>query len=111
MMFLMRSTFWFGLVVSNMPLHHVETPPLGDPLQSTAIVSISRAVGAACAQEGASCRAVLGAVASGLAASEEARRQAARAEPSARARRPSVNTLTAQDMAPPWRGPQPRAGG
>ena len=101
MMFLVRSTFWLGIVVSNMPLDHA------------GLASAAAAAREACAQEGASCRAILAAAEAGLAArpdrSLEAR-GAALAAAAGKARRPSATSLSAADLTTPWRGRPARSG-
>lgn len=105
MMFLVRSTFWFGLVVTSMPLERPAAPVASESAGPITVADVAHAVTAACGQEGASCRAILGAVAAGLAASRNPRSAADES------RRPSVNTLTAEDMEPPWRGAPRRPDG
>jgi hypothetical protein len=98
MMFLVRSTFWLGIVVSNMPLDHAD---------------LASAAKAACAQEGASCRAILAAAEAGLAARPDRspeERGATPAGASGKVRRPSANSLNAADLAIPWRGRAAKSG-
>ena len=92
MMFLVRSTFWLGIVVSNMPLDHAD---------------LAGAARAACARQTASCRAILAAAEAGLAARpgrSPDQRGATPAMAATKDGRPSANSLNAADMAPPWRG-------
>ncbi len=98
MMFLVRSTFWLGIVVSNMPLDHAD---------------LASAARAACAQQNASCRAILAAAEAGLAARPDRsleERGARLATATDKARRPSANSLNAADLATPWRGRPAKSG-
>jgi hypothetical protein len=98
MMFLVRSTFWLGVVVSNMPLDHAD---------------LAGAARAACAQEAASCRAILAAATAALAARSDRsleERGATLAVAGGKVRRPSANSLKAADLATPWRGRPARSG-
>lgn len=108
MMFLVRSAFWLGIVVWNMPLDRGEAPRGVDHTQGVVLASAVDAVKAKCAQEGASCRAILAAAAgAGLAPRVERSRNAPgapRASGMGKARRPSANSLDAADLATPWRG-------
>ncbi|MGA2794360.1 MAG: hypothetical protein ABSE69_12665 [Roseiarcus sp.] len=107
MMFLVRSTFWLGIVVSNMPLD------VADRAQGAVAASAAGAVKAACAQESASCRAILAAAGAGLASSPERSpdgRGAPRAGVMGKARRPSANSLGAADLETPWRGRPAKSG-
>lgn len=107
MMFLVRSTFWLGIVVWNMPLDRGEAPRVVDQTQGMVLASAVDAVKAKCAQEGASCRAILAAAGAGLAPNVERSRNAPgapRAGGMGKARRPSANSLEAADLATPWRG-------
>ncbi len=112
MMFLVRSTFWFGIVVSNMPLDRPETPVVADQTQAAAIVSAARAVTAACALEGASCRAALAAMAGAVSSLDRPgdRRSAPHFAAAGAVQRPSANSLEAADLTPPWRGPPAKSG-
>jgi hypothetical protein len=98
MMFLVRSTFWLGIVVSNMPLDHAD---------------LAGAARAACAQQAASCRVILAAAEAGLAARPDRsleERGATLAVATGKARRPSANSLNAADLATPWRGRPAKSG-
>ncbi len=99
-MFFVRSTFWLGVVVSNMPLDHAD--PGG-------AVSAAKA---ACAQESGACRAILAAAEAGLATRPDRSLEERGATPGAagKARRPSVNSLNGADMAIPWRGRPAKSG-
>ncbi|MGO8801305.1 MAG: hypothetical protein ACLQE9_15985 [Roseiarcus sp.] len=125
MMFLVRSTFWFGIVVSNMPLDRPETPVVADQTQAAAIVSAARAVTAACALEGASCRAALAAMAGAVSSLDRPgdrrgavssldrpgdRRSAPHLAATGGVQRPSADSLEAADLTPPWRGPPAKSG-
>ena len=99
MMFLVRSTFWLGIVVSNMPL--------------TDHAVLASAARAACAPQNASCRAILAAAEAGLAARPDRsleERGARLATATDKARRPSANSLNAADLATPWRGRPAKSG-
>lgn len=113
MMFLVRSTFWLGVVVSNMPLDRAEAPRVADRTQGVVAASAVGAVEAACAQEPASCRAILAAAGAGLASSPARppdERGAPRAGVTGKSRRPSANSLDAADLATPWRGRPAKSG-
>lgn len=94
MMFLVRSTFWLGIVVSHMPLDHAD---------------LAGAAKAACAREAASCRAILAAAETGL-ATRPGQALEERGLAAGKARRPSANSLNAADMATPWRGRLAKSG-
>jgi hypothetical protein len=104
MMFLVRSTFWLGIVVSNMPLDRAEAPRVADWTQGAVAAGAASAVKEACARESASCRAILAAAGAGVALNPEGARGAPRAGAIGKARRPSANSLDAADLAAPWRG-------
>jgi hypothetical protein len=113
MMFLVRSTFWLGIVVSNMPLDSAEAPRRAELLQGAAAASVVGAVKAACLQDSASCRAILAAAGAGPAASSRRAddgRGGPRAGAMGKARRPSANSLDAADLATPWRGRPAKSG-
>lgn len=98
MMFLVRSTFWLGIVVSNMPLGHAD---------------LAGAARAACAQQAASCRAILAAAEAGLGVRPDRWLEERGATPvvgSGKTQRPSANSLNDSDLATPWRGRPARSG-
>jgi hypothetical protein len=98
MMFLLRSAFCLALVVSWMPDPDGEVARTWRSARSVATAGV--AAGAACAEAGAACRAALSAVSD------------AKTPVAASPRRPgknaglpvSADTLSAADLAPPWRG-------
>ena len=113
MMFLVRSTFWLGIVVSNMPLDSAEAPRPVDLTQGAVAASAAGAIKAACVQDSVSCRAILAAAGARLASNPRRAddgRGGPRAGATGKARRPSANSLDAGDLATPWRGRPAKSG-
>jgi hypothetical protein len=109
MMFLVRSTFWLSIVVAHMPLDQGEALRVVDQAQGTVIAGAVNLAKAKCAQESASCQALLTAAAGAVLAPNVehapiAHSAAARTDGKARSLRPSANSLSAADLAAPWRG-------
>ncbi|MGA2041776.1 MAG: hypothetical protein ABSG83_00235 [Roseiarcus sp.] len=112
MMFLLRSAFWLSLVYAHMPLDQGEALRALDETRGVALTGAANAVAAGCMADHAACRAVLGA-AVGVAAAPGAPRPAGpepHAGRDAKGGRSSVNSLSATDLATPWRGPAARSG-
>jgi hypothetical protein len=113
MMFLVRSTFWLSIVVSNMPLDHGQAVRAVDQTQGAVVASAANVVKAKCAQESASCRTILTAAGVALAPNVERSRNVRggpRAGGMGKARQPSANSLDAADLATPWRGRPSKSG-
>lgn len=113
MMFLVRSAFWLSIVYAHMPFDGAQVARAVGATQSNVTAGAAKAVGSACAQNSASCRAILS-VATHAALSPTAERPSqtdvrARGRASARSARPSANSLGAADQTPPWRGRQTKA--
>lgn len=114
MMFLVRSAFWLSIVYAHMPLDSGQVIRVADDAQGALIASAATAATTKCAQDAASCRAILSAAAGGFLSSggehpanAQPRTRAAMAAKSAR---PSANSLSAADLATPWRGRQAKSG-
>jgi hypothetical protein len=113
MMFLVRSAFWLSIVYAHMPFDGAQVARAVGATQSNVAAGAATAVGSACAQNSASCGAILS-VAARAALSPTTERPSqttvpARGRASARSARPSANSLGAADQAPPWRGRQAKA--
>ncbi len=99
--FLLRSAFWLGVVFNAMPWGETRL---------TDVVPAARQRAAGVAIEGRdseAASAIAGAVLRTALSSRTATAGAAatRAKPAVAAKRASVDTLTAEDRLPPWRGP------
>jgi hypothetical protein len=110
MMFLVRSAFWLSIVYAHMPFDGAQVARAVGAPQSNVASDAATALGSACAQNSASCRAILS-VAARAALSPAAERPSeagvrARGRATARSARPSANSLGAADQTPPWRGRQ-----
>jgi hypothetical protein len=127
-MFLLRSAFWLSLVFAGMPGERGEILRAFSEAKTSLAAHAQAAAKAACAGSAAACGAILlaadravatpnlesfaprsaAAIGSGVkrAASIEAKSPAMI---SAKAR-PSANSLTASDLAPPWRGRRVKSG-
>jgi hypothetical protein len=107
MMFLLRSAFWLSIVFAHMPLDQGEALRA---IEATRGVALTGA--ASCMADIAACRAVLSAAA-GVAPAPAALRLAGpapHAGSNTKGGRSSINSLSASDLAPPWRGPGARSG-
>ena len=113
MMFLARSAFWLSLVYAHMPLDGGEVVRAVDETRSAVVASAATAVKAKCADDPASCRAIVDAAAGAvLAPAVEHPAPPVRARGvAAKSAKPSANSLNAADLAAPWRGrpAKPRA--
>jgi hypothetical protein len=102
--FLLRTAFWLGLAFNAMPW--------GEARLTDAVPNARDALGAAVAtqsrDEGGTA-AIARAVLSAALESRPASPAAARPGPSPETRRASVDTLSAADRLPPWRGPGARS--
>ena len=99
--FLLRSAFWLGLVFHAMPW--------GDARWTDVVPSARDALAASAATQGRDGETASTIVRAVLSAALEPRpgsadKAAMRAEPSANARRVSVDTLSSADRLAPWRG-------
>jgi hypothetical protein len=104
MSFLLRTAFWLGLTFNAMPW--------GDARWTDAVPDARAALGAGLAtpsrdQGGAA--AIARAILSAAREPRPASPAAPRVGPSPQARRVSVDTLSAADRLPPWRGPGARS--
>jgi hypothetical protein len=107
-MFLARSAFWLSLVYAHMPLDGGEISRAVDDTRSAVIANAATAARAKCAEDAASCRAILSAAAGAMLSPAVARSAddptRPRAGAPAKGARPSANSLSAADLAAPWRG-------
>ena len=104
MRFLLRSAFWLGLVFHAMPLGGAR-PSDAVPNPRDAVAGLptpGRDGAAASAIAGAAVRAPFG-------PRSAADKTASRAAPAAKPARSSVDTLSAADRLPSWRGSGPRS--
>jgi len=108
--FLLRSAFWLGIVYSAMPLDVASLAPTAN---ATAPVAVS----ALCPPAGGAPPSCLGVPLSACNVAAAAlcprlREVAAEQTPAPdKRRRPSADTLTPGDRAPPWKGPPSRSQG
>ena len=114
MMFLARSAFWLSIVYAHIPWDGGEALRAVNETESAVVASAASVVRDKCAEDAATCRAIIGAAAGVILAPGAERPAAAsppvrRAEAKARGMR-SANSLTAADLAPPWRGRPTRSG-
>lgn len=110
MMFLLRSAFWLSIVYAHMPLDGGAALGVVDETRSAVIASAANVVRDKCAEDGAACRALVGAAAGMiLAPAAEHSRPVQRADAKPKGAR-SVNSLTAGDLSPPWRGRPAKSG-
>jgi hypothetical protein len=116
MMFLVRSAFWLSIVVAHMPLDSGEALRAVAETKGAIVASAVSAGKAKCAQESVSCQALVAAAAGDILTPNVARpsnaRVGARMAPVAKAKgvRPSVNSLSAADLATPWRSRAAKSG-
>ena len=107
MMFIARSAFWLSLVYAHMPLDGGEVVRAVDETRGVVVASAASAVKAKCADDPASCRAIVDAAAGAVVAPAVERLATApiRAHGvAAKGAKPSANSLNAADLATPWRG-------
>jgi hypothetical protein len=115
MMFLVRSAFWLSIVYAHMPFDSDEALRAVEQTRSVAMASAAHAAKDKCAQDAVSCRAILSAAA-GLILAPDAEASkgpapaAQRADARGKALRPSANSLSANDLAAPWRGRPVKSG-
>jgi hypothetical protein len=109
-MFLARSAFWLSLVYAHMPLDGGEIVRAVDDTRSAVIANAATTARAKCTEDAASCRAILSAAA-GAMLSPAAEPTRPRASTPAKGARPSANSLSAADLAAPWRGRPTKPGG
>jgi hypothetical protein len=114
MMFLVRSAFWLSIVYAHMPLDGARVVRAADDAQGAIVASATAVAKAKCLQNAVSCRALMGAAAgavlspgSGRSSIAQIRTQGAAA---AKSVPHSANSLSAADLATPWRGRQVKAG-
>jgi hypothetical protein len=98
MMFLVRSAFWLGLVFSWMPLDR------GEALR-TAVAAAQ----AECVTDMVSCRAIVTAASGAVLATSPGHTPVLHVDGKGRPM-PSADTLSAADLATPWRGRQRKSG-
>lgn len=114
MMFLVRSAFWLSIVYAHMPLDQAQVVGAANEAQGAIIASAKTAAGISCAQDDVSCRAVFRAAAGAVLPSEVEHASSApiRTHRAAAPKsvRPSINSLSAADLAAPWRGRQAKSG-
>jgi hypothetical protein len=114
MMFLARSAFWLSLVYAHMPLDGGEVGRAVDDTRDAVVASAATAARAKCAEDAASCRAILNAAAGAVLSPAVVRPADAPVRPrvtTAKGARPSANSLSDADLATPWRGRPPKPGG
>ena len=99
MMFLIRSAFWLGLVFSWMPLDR------GEALRTA--VAAARAE---CVTDMVSCRAIVTAASGAVLATSPGGASVLHGDGKGRAAPRSADTLSAADLATPWRGRQGKSG-
>ena len=115
-MFLLRSAFWLCLVFSWMPLERTEMARVLSDAKTSLADHAEAAAKAGCAGSALACGAVLLAADRALAPAAatpatESATAGKKAKAGAKASwRPSVNSLTASDRAPLWRGRQAKSG-
>jgi hypothetical protein len=114
MMFLVRSAFWLSIVYAHMPLDGGQVIRGADEAPGAVVAGATALVKSKCAQDAASCRAILKAAAGALLAPVNERSPGAQPRThgaeTAKGARPSSNSLSADDLAAPWRGRQAKSG-
>ena len=123
MMFLLRSAFWLCLVFSWMPLERGEITRVLAGAKVSLNAHLAAAAEAGCAGSAVACGAVLLAADQALATATPAPPEPsaavptktapdapAKSAPRRAALRPSVNSLTASDLTPAWRGRKSKSG-
>jgi hypothetical protein len=104
MMFIVRSVFWLSLVFSRMPFDSDAALRAVDSTQGA--VAAARAK---CVTDMASCRAIVAAASNIVLATNGERPPAPRGAGKGRAA-PAADTLSAADLAAPWRGRPTKSG-
>jgi hypothetical protein len=114
MMFLVRSAFWLSIVVAHMPLDGSEALRAVDETKGAIVAGAVNAAKAKCAQESVSCQAFVAAAGTILTPSvprpSNARAGTTHQSVKTRTGRPSVDSLSAADLATPWRGRAAKSG-
>jgi hypothetical protein len=110
MMFLIRSAFWLGLVFSWMPFDGAEVLRAIDQTQGAIVAGAVAAARAKCVTDMASCRAIVTAASGAALATNAERSPALRGAGKRAATLKSADTLSAADLATPWRGRQTKSG-
>jgi hypothetical protein len=115
MMFLARSAFWLSIVYAHIPWDGGEALRAVNDTESAVVASAASVVRDKCAEDPATCRAIVSAAAGVILApgAERAPATAPRPTPRAEAKAKgarSANSLTAADLAPPWRGRPVKSG-
>jgi len=109
MMFLLRSAFWLSIVYAHMPWDGGDALTAVNEAKGAVIASAANAVADKCADNAAACRAIAGAVAS-AALAPATPTPAVHAPAKTKGARSSANSLTANDLAPAWRGKPSKSG-
>ncbi|WP_158812612.1 hypothetical protein [Methylocapsa sp. S129] len=114
MMFLVRSAFWLSIVYAHMPLDGGQVARVADEAQGAVVASAAAIVKTKCAQDPVSCRAIVSAGAGAVLSAGGERSSSAqirtRSAGAVKGARPSANSLSAADLATPWRGRQTKSG-
>jgi hypothetical protein len=114
MMFLVRSAFWLSLVYAHMPFDDGQVARVAEEAKGVAVATAANAVKAKCDHEAVSCRAILsaaaGAILSPAVAPSAGEPPKARGAATPKASRPSANSLSAADLAAPWRDRRAKPG-
>lgn len=114
MMFFVRSAFWLGVVYSSMPLDRGDALRTISQTQEAIVSSAVAAARAQCVQDMTSCQAILAATSTTATALHAERPPTSSAAPRAPGKganmKPSANSLSAADLATPWRGRLIRSG-
>jgi hypothetical protein len=109
MMFLLRSAFWLSIVYAHMPWDGGDALTAVNEAKGVVITSAADAVADRCSENAATCRAIAGAIA-GAALPAPSPSPAPHAVAKTKSARPSINSLTANDLAPAWRGKPAKSG-
>jgi len=114
MMFLVRSAFWLSIVYAHMPLDGGQVARVADEAQGAIVASTVAVVKTKCAQDAVSCRAVVSAAAGAVLSPGGERTPNLQIRTggagAVKGVRPSANSLSAADLATPWRGRQAKSG-
>jgi hypothetical protein len=109
MMFIVRSVFWLSLVFSRMPFDSDAALRAVDSTQGAVVAGAVAAARAKCVTDMASCRAIVAAASNIVLATNGERPPAPRGAGKGRAA-PAADTLSAADLAAPWRGRPTKSG-
>jgi hypothetical protein len=114
MMFFVRSAFWLSIVYAHMPFDGGQVVRAADEAQGAIVASAVAAAKAKCAQDPASCRAIVSAAAGAMLSTNSPHSSIVQAQTRSpgpvKAARPSANSLSAADLATPWRGRRTKSG-